>query len=137
MTSQPIGSFEVGGSWDFDGTRSVTGAEGTTCNMTGGCVVSFADSSHIEIAVLAGNRMRFEDPSHQLTCDLQLADDEKSTKSTSLKGTVLHNGSVVSTVAGEWGSALLFDKWECWHVGQHETGVCVVGGEEEEGEGEV
>ena len=138
MTSDPVGSFEVGGSWNIDLSLPVTGVEGTTWNMTGECIVSFADSSHIEVTVLNGDTMRFEDPSHLLTCHLDLAGGEDGE---SLEGVVLHDGSAVSTVLGTWKTSLLFDNWECWHQGQHETVVKVVVDceeeeEEEEGEGE-
>jgi hypothetical protein len=123
MTSQPIGSYEVGGSWTFDLSMPVTGVEGTTSNMTGNCIISFADSSHIEIAVLKNDKVIFEDPSHQLTCTLDLAGGDDSD---SLEGTVLHDGSAVSTIVGTWKSSLLFDNWECWYQGKHETAVKMV-----------
>ena len=83
------------------------------------------------MSVLNGEKLRFEDPSHLLTCHLDLAGGENGE---SLEGVVLHDGSAVSTVLGTWKTSLLFDNWECWHQGQHETVVKVVVDCEEEEE---
>lgn len=130
MTSQPSGSFEVGGTWKFDPKLKITGNEGTIFNMNGSCVISFADSSHIEINVSTkrhGNnktekKIHFEDPSHRLTCDIDFGGKDNE----DLSGTILYDGSTVSTISGNWKTLLLFDKWDCWNHGSFQTKVKVV-----------
>ena len=129
MTSRPSGAFEVGGTWTFNRNLIVTGEEGTTYNMHGKCVISFADSSHIEIDVVPVSSsssfskdertVHFEDPQHRLTCNLQISGG-------ALSGSVLYDGSAVSTISGNWRSAVLFDKWEGWRCGSFQTKVSVV-----------
>ena len=128
MTSIPSGSFEVGGKWTFNVGARMTGDEGASHTMHGACVISFADSSRIEISVSSGGRVTFEDPAHHLTCELELFSGEDRE---SLAGTVMYDGSAVSAVMGSWKSRVMFDNWECWHRGQYQTAVKVADDNEE------